>query len=181
MLPQHFPLPHFARPPARRPARQPRTMPAVVALCALLGCDSVSETKVLVENRYPAQSRLPVYHAFWQAVLFTTPIPPGAASEAQFSVPASPNTAYALLAPGWDPASADAPTSFVVLRSRSGFELHLNGALRIPVDDETFAGNCQAGSLLSQEECDFVTQRVFAGDFVGLTYDAASCTTRAAP
>ena len=55
--------------------------------------------------------------------------------------------------------------------------MHLNNTLHIPVDDTTFVENCSAGSSLTQNQADFITQRVFASDFAGLNYDAQTCTT----
>jgi len=52
--------------------------------------------------------------------------------------------------------------------------------LHIPVDDATFSGNCAAGSVLTQTQADFITRRVFATDFAGRHYDAATCTTTGA-
>jgi hypothetical protein len=120
-----------------------------------------------------------VYRAFWQSVAFASPVAPGASSDAQNAIAASPTPAYVVLAPGWDPSDAGTvpPTSLVVMQSRSGFELHFNATLHIPVDDTTFAGNCAAGSTLTQEQADFITQRVFRDLFANLTYDAATCTT----
>jgi hypothetical protein len=100
-------------------------------------------------------------------------------------VPASDNTAWVVLAPGWDPSSSSPPKSFVVLQSLSGFAVHLNDTLHIPVDDADFAGNCVSGSTLTQSQADFITQLVFVKDpvtggpgiFQGLQYDAATCTT----
>lgn len=162
-----------------------RSVPAL-ALCALfspfaIGCDTPS-TSVAIDNDYPMTTTgaLVIYRALWQAVSFTTPIPPGSASDPQSTVAASANTAYVVLAPGWDPAvdgGPSKPTSFIVLQSQSGFEVHLNNTLHIPVDDMTFVGHCAAGSFLSQDQADFITQRVFANDFAGLSYDAATCTT----
>jgi hypothetical protein len=158
-----------------------------LVICALIapfatGCDTPS-TNVIVDNDYPvsATPALVVYRAFWQAVELRAPIAPGSSSDAETTVAASPNTAYAVLAPGLDPtAGAPAPTSFVVLQSRQGFAVHWNSTLHIPVDDTTFAGNCAAGSVLSQEQADFITERVFACDFAGLHYDAATCTATGA-
>jgi hypothetical protein len=153
--------------------------------CALwifaAGCDT-PQTNVVVDNRYPPSqaNALVVYHAFWQAVSFTSPIPPGSSSDPQSAVAASANTAYVILAPGWNPAAdggSATPTSFVVLQSRDGFGVHLDTTLHIPVDDSAFAGNCAAGSFLTQEQADFITQRVFQGDFAGLRYDASTCAT----
>jgi hypothetical protein len=63
------------------------------------------------------------------------------------------------------------------MQSRSGFAVHLNDTLHIPVDDADFAGNCATGSALTQSQADFITQLVFPGTFQGLQYDAATCTT----
>jgi hypothetical protein len=93
------------------------------------------------------------------------------------TVPASVNTAYAILAPGWDPKSSTPPTSFVVLESRNGLEVHLGGTLQIPIDDTTFMGDCASGSFLSQAQADFITQSIFPSVFASLHYDAATCTT----
>jgi hypothetical protein len=155
--------------------------------CALLGagCDPHPQSYVVVDNAYPPSSAraLVVYQAFWQAVAFPNAIPPGSSSGQQPTVPASDNTAYAVLAPGWDPASSTPPTEFVVVQSWGGFDVHLNDTVHIPVDDTTFTGNCAAGSTLTQDQADFITRLVFPGVFAAtdarpaLHYDAATCTT----
>jgi hypothetical protein len=146
--------------------------------CALLACGwDTPHTDVIIANGYPPSSANVIYQAFWLNDSLTTPITPGSSSEPQASVFASPTTAYVLLAPGWGPGSTTSPESFVVLASQSGFELHSDTTLTITVDDATFAGNCAVGSVLTQAEADFVTQRVFAQTFAGLQYDAATCTT----
>lgn len=163
----------------KRRARAPLAAVAAMALAAAsfaLGCDKPS-TNVVFDNQYAADSGDVIYQAQWSAVAVSTPVPPGMSSAPADSVPASANTAWVALAPGWDPTSMTPPTSFVVLRSASGFDLHINNTLHIPVDDSTFVGNCAAGSTLSQDEADFITQRVFQGAFIGLTYDASTCTT----
>jgi len=155
---------------------------SVLATAALVtGCDYVDTpyTNVVVDNDYPADAATPlvVYQAHWQAVAFTTPIPPGSSSAPQTTVPASDNTAWVVLAPGWDPSSSSSPTSYVVMQSRSGFAVHLNDTLHIPVDDADFAGNCATGTPLTQSQADFITQFVFPSTFQGLGYDAATCMT----
>ena len=156
-----------------------------VGLCALgvaswlTGCDTAS-TYVVLDNRYPESTTNPavVYQAFWQAISFPTPLPPGSSSDPQSTIAASANLAYAVLAPGYDvTGDAGPPTSLVVLLSRTGFSVGLNQTLVIPVDDATFAGNCAAGSPLSQAEANFLTHIVFAGLFASVSYDAASCTS----
>jgi hypothetical protein len=154
---------------------------AIASALLPAGCLNVDTpyTSVALDNDYPASSTTPlvVYQAFWQAVAFSTPVAPGGSSGPQSTVPASNNTAWAVLAPGWDPSSPEPPNSFVVLQSRAGFAVDLNNTLHIPVDDATFAGNCSAGSFLTQAQADFITQIVFPGTFAGLRYDAATCTT----
>jgi hypothetical protein len=154
-------------------------VPFAVAFAALaLGC-TIPQTNVVLDNDYPAAQAAPLvaYAAIWQAVIFPSPVAPGSSSAPQSTVPASANTAYVVLAPGWDPTSPTKPTSFVVLQSRSGFAVDLGDTLHIPVDDTTFAGNCAAGSLLTQAQADFITQYVFPSTFAGFHYDAATCTT----
>jgi hypothetical protein len=158
-----------------------------IALCALAvfacvgGCDT-PQTLVVIDNDYPpSSSPMVIFQAFWQAVSFTAPVAPAASSDPQSTVAASPNTAWVVLAPGFDPTSSTPPASFIVLESLAGFEVHLDDTLHIPVDDTTFVGNCAAGSVLSQSEADFITQRVFASVFAGSSYDAATCTTTPVP
>lgn len=151
-----------------------------IALVACAGFpDEAPKTRVVLDNRYAAATSFVVYDAYWLNVSFSgQPVAPGAASDPHDAIPASAdNTAYVLVAPGWDPSSAATPTSFVVLRSKAGYALALGDTLRIPIDDTGFDGNCAAQSTLSQADADFITQIVFPSDFNGLQYDAATCTT----
>jgi len=132
---------------------------------------------VVLDNNYSLSTSFVVYQAFWQSVSFPAPVPPSSSSGLQTALPASANTAYVVLAPDWDPTSSTAPTAFIVMQSRSGFELHLDHTLHIPVDDENFVGNCSAGSFLPQDQADLITQRVFADTFSNVRYDAATCST----
>jgi hypothetical protein len=156
--------------------------PAVCALvfgpAVVVACES-PQSYVVFDNDYPltARSDLVIFQAQWQAVSLQQPIAPGASSGPQDTVPASENTAYVLVAPGLDPPSPRPPATFLLLQSRTGFSVHLGDTVHIPVDDTTFAGNCAAGSPLTQEQADFITQTVFSSAFAGLHYDAASCTT----
>ena len=152
---------------------------AVVTLAAG-GCATAPTTAVVLENSYTPSltSPLVIYDAFWEAVSFQVDggIPPGASSAPQSTVACSASTAYVVLAPGWDPTSQAAPASLVVLESRgAGFGVSLGGTLDIPVNDTTFVGNCAAGSFLSEEEAQFITQEVFPNDFANLRYDPATC------
>ena len=157
----------------------PRFVKAVVLGAFSLSCGfgDAPHTYVALDNAYPTSSKLVVFEGFWQAVPFPNPIPTGGSSGPQNTVAASDNTAYVILAPGWDPTSASGPASLVVLQSKSGFAVHLNDTLHIPVDDAHFAGNCAAGSHLTQQQADFITQLVFPVTFASFRYDAATCTT----
>jgi hypothetical protein len=145
---------------------------ALAPLMPMLGCDARPVTTVTMENRYAtsATSSRVVYRARWQAVAFADPIVPGSSSVAQSAVPASENTAYAVLAPGWDPASDSPPTSLVVMQS----------ALHIPIDDTSFIGHCAAGTFLSEAQAAFVTQLLFPDVFASRRYEPATCTVKAA-
>jgi hypothetical protein len=153
---------------------------------AIAGCasacagipDKAPETTVVVENAYTASAtpRPVIYEAYWLNIAFSTPVSPGATSDPQSAIPTSGNIAYVLLAPGWDPTTTSPPTTLIALESRAAFGVALGDTLQIPVDDSTFEGNCAAGSHLTQEQADFLTQLVFAGAFAGVHYDAATCT-----
>jgi hypothetical protein len=164
-----------ARPPAPSCAL-PRCALAVLAA----GCMNLDtpHTSVDFENGYPASSSPPpvLYRAYWGNVSLPAPLVPGDSSGPQSAVPASDNTAYAVLAPGWDADASARPASLVALLSRSPFALHLDDTVHIPVDDTTFAGNCAAGSMLTQAQADFITQIVFPDAFAGTRYDAVTCT-----
>jgi hypothetical protein len=159
----------------------PKTIGLVACTVLAAGCDYVDtpNTNVVLANAYPATTpQAPVvYQAWWSSESFAGPVAPGASTPPTAANACSPTTAWVLASPGWDPATTPTPSSFVVLESRDGFALHLGDTLTISVDDSTFAGNCAAGSHLPQAEADFISQRVFAAAFVGLHYDAATCTT----
>jgi hypothetical protein len=162
-------------------ARERKTIAAAIAVAlATSGCAEPA-TRVVFTNAYPAApvttAPVIVYRGSWQAVALSDPLTPGASSDPQDTVAASPNTAYALLAPGWNPASGSTPEALVAVRSRAGFAVHLGTTVDIPVSDADFDGDCAAGSHLPREEADFITQRVFADDFAGRRYDPATCTT----
>jgi hypothetical protein len=154
-------------------------------LLAIAGCaglpDKAPETDVVLNNQFSPSAASPsvVYQAYWLNVAFSSPVAPGASSDPQIAVPASANTAYVLLAPGWDPTSGTTPTAFVVLRSKHGYGVDLGGTLHIPISDEAFDGDCAAEDPLDQSEADFLTGVVFASAFAGLAYDANTCTTTA--
>jgi hypothetical protein len=147
-------------------------------LSLLIACKTEDPTFAVVENAYP--QGIVVYRAWWETTLFTEPVLPGMTSSDQRSVPES-DTAYVLLAPGWDPASGQPPTTLLPARSKVPFEVDRGSTLRITVSDATFQGNCAAQQPLSQEDADFITQRIFPGEFATLTYDAKTCTSTPVP
>ncbi len=158
---------------------------AATSACAgATGCDQGPHTAVILANGYPASAKAPlvVYRAAWEniapgaAASFPTPIDPGSQSTPQVAEPTSGDTAYVVVAPGWDPELSATPASLVVLQSRVPIAATFNDTLTITVDDTTFAGNCAVGSVLGQDQADFITQRVFPCDFASLHYDAATCT-----
>jgi hypothetical protein len=152
--------------------------PALLVALAATACDDPSATTVTVDNAYPLSATYPavVYRATWETASLQVPLAPGESSDPIDTVPASTSPAYVLLAPGWDPASGAKPASLVVLQSKVGYDVHLGGAVRFAVSDETFDGRCDVGSPLTQEQADFITKSVFPSDFASLAYDAATCT-----
>ncbi|MEO8799531.1 MAG: hypothetical protein ABI551_16685 [Polyangiaceae bacterium] len=84
-----------------------------------------------------------------------------------------------MLAPGWDPTSSEPPTNVVVAKSNDVLSVQKGDALHITVDDAHVTGNCATGHLLSQADADKITNTIFAGEFEGYTYDAATCTMTA--
>jgi len=146
----------------------------VLLFCA--SCKTEDSSSAVVENGSGAI----VYRAWWSQTLFPDPVAPGKAS-AEFRTTPATDTAYVLLAPGWDPASGAPPTSFVVLKSKQQLQVKRGDELHIAVSDATFDGNCGAGSPLSQLDADFATKNIFAGELEGFDYDAATCKTRTRP
>jgi hypothetical protein len=154
---------------------------AVAVAATLAACDTEDASKAVVDNGYPAPSGVParqtvVYRAWWVATYFPDPVAGASTSTEQRSVPAS-DFAYAVLAPNWDPASATPPATFVVVKSKAPLSVARGDTLHIVVDDQTFTGSCAAGQPLSQEEADFITQRIFPGEFANVTYEAKTCTS----
>ena len=142
---------------------------------ALVACDTEDASSSVVDNAYPEATV--VYRAWWFATYYPTPVPGGASSAVERAVPAS-DVAYAVLAPGWDPASTTPPTDLVIVRSKTPFAVERGARVHITISDATFDGSCAAGRPLSQEEADFVTQRIFPGVFADKIYDARTCTTK---
>lgn len=158
-----------------------------VAACATavatIACDGPLQSTVVLDNDYPPASsgQLVVYRAQFQTAFFDAAVIPGASSSPQTSVPTSGDTAYAVLAPGWDAASDAEPTSLIVVESNQPFAAPASAVTHIAVSDSTFQGRCDAGSFLTQEEADLVIAAFFSDVFTNLAYDAASCWTTVIP
>ena len=157
---------------------------AVIASSAsLAGCETEDPTWVVVENAYPdvptggaPSTRIVVYRVWWEVVLFEAPVLPGASSAEQRGVPQS-DTAYALLAPGWDPESGTPPTTLVALKSKAPLHVARGDTLRIRVSDATFVGSCAANQPLTAEDAALIAERIFPVELASVRYDAATCTS----
>lgn len=146
-------------------------------------CDTADPTYAVVENAYPAvpeggdpSQSMVVYKVWWVATLFPDPVAPGVSSAELRSVSAF-GVAVALLAPGWDPASGTPPTTLIPIKSKEVLKVKRGETLKITVNDDTFGGNCAAHQGMTQEDADFITERIFPGDFANVKYDAKTCTT----
>lgn len=148
-----------------------------IAAASLAGCETESATNAVVENTY---GDVVVYKTWWVTTLFDEPVPAHATSSELRSVPET-GIAYALLAPGWDPASGAPPAALLAVRSKQPLTAVRGGTLRIGVSDATFTGRCSAKQPLSQEEADFITQRIFPAQFANLAYDATTCRSTSLP
>jgi hypothetical protein len=149
------------------------------------GCDGEAPTTASVRNDYPAPvdggapaAQNVVLRVWYATTLFASPVAPGVTSEEERTVPGE-DYVYAVLAVGWDPASGAPPSRVIPLRSKGRLAVKRGDLGLVTVSPATFDGDCAAGSPLSQDDADFVTQRIFPGAFAGLLYDAATCTARA--
>ena len=165
------------------------TLRAAIALAAALallsGCSSENPTEVFVDDDYPAvpeggnaATAMTVYKVWWVTTLMPDAVAPGGEGQPQRTVPGS-DFAYAVLAPGWDPHSGSPPTRFVAAKSAVSLAALQGRTLHIHVSDDTFDGDCAAGKPLSQEDADFVTERIFPEEFGGQAYVANTCSAGA--
>lgn len=161
-------------------------LPLFVLLCVMAtatsACDD-AETTAQVDNTYPTTAdggfdstkSIAVYRAWWLVTVFADPIAAGTSSDAH-RVVSGTDSAYYLLAPGWDPSSGAAPTVLVAAKSNDAVHVDRGKGLHLTVDDAHVTGNCAAGHPLSQADADYITRNIFAGEFAGFSCDAASCT-----
>jgi hypothetical protein len=165
------------------PLRTRVALAAAIACAA--ACSSENPTQVVVDDDYPPvpdggdpSSEVTVYKVWWVTTLMPDAVAPGGEGQVQRTVPGA-GVAYAVLAPGWDPRSGSAPTRFLAAKSTASLAASQGHTLHIHVSDSTFDGNCAAGEPLSQDDADFVTQRIFPAEFAGQRYDAATCSVSA--
>jgi hypothetical protein len=137
---------------------------------------------VVVDNDYPSvpeggdtSKEMTVYKVWWVTSLLPDAVSPGSEGQAERTVP-NTDFAYAVLAPGWDPASTTPPTQLIAAKSSAKLTIARGDTLHVHVSDETFEGNCTAGKPLSQDDADFITQRIFPVSFANVQYDAKTCT-----
>jgi len=157
----------------------------LASAASLPACGTPDATYAVVDDGYPSvpeggdpSGTIAVYEGWWLVATFASPVAGGAESETERVVPGS-DTAYFVLAPGWDPASGTPPSRLLPAMTKTPVAVDRGGTLHIEVDDAHVAGNCAAGQPLTQDQADFITQRIFPGAFAGLAYDAATC--RATP
>ncbi|MDB4974994.1 MAG: hypothetical protein JWN48_3335 [Myxococcaceae bacterium] len=155
---------------------------ALAWLC-LGGCGAADPSLAVVDNAYPVTTetaqQTTVYRVFWAVAEFAEPLAPGQSSEEERVIPAS-DYAYLLLAPGWDPSSAEPPKRLLPARTKSKVSVARGHRLHIVISEATVDGSCATGSPLSQDDADFITQRIFPGEFSSVLYDASTCSAQPA-
>jgi hypothetical protein len=158
----------------------------LLAPFALFACETEDATYAVIDNDYPSMAdggdptrQTTVYKVWWSSSLFSAPVAAETESD-QGRVVSSGDFAYVLLAPGWDPTSADPPTILVAAKTRDSLFVKRGDTLHIRISDATVVGNCGAPTSgpLSQDDADFITQRIFPAEFQSGTYDAKTCSLR---
>jgi hypothetical protein len=153
-------------------------------LISLSACGAERPTEAVAVNGYALSSdgsvsnTITVYRVWYATTLFRDPLAPKSTSAPVRTVPGSA-TAYAVLAPGWDPSSSDAPSAFIPVQSNHELGATRGDTIDLVVSDRTFSGRCGGSRTLDQDEADFITQRIFPAEFEGMTYDPATCTSTA--
>jgi hypothetical protein len=139
-------------------------MNKLAPLLLLLACDD--PTMVVVDNAY-ADGVTRVDKVWWSETLIPDVVSPGAESPAYRTVPAN-DYAYALIDRGAGP---------IPVRTATAIAIDHGATLHIQISQTTVEGDCASGTLLSQPVASFITQSIFPGEFAGVTYDPATCTS----
>ena len=146
-------------------------MSSVARIAALIGllaaCDTAHPTYARVRNDYPSETGMVVSKVWWSVALFAESIASTEESEQVRVVPAT-ESAYALL------TLQDG--RLLPVRTANELSVARGKTLVIDISESNVLGDCEHGVPLSQEDADFITQRIFPDDFEGVTYDAATCT-----
>jgi len=155
----------------------------LLAWCSsIAACHTSEPTTAVLSNEYSASTdarsatAMPVYKGWWAVAQFPDPVAAGQVSDPVRIVPGR-DYGYALLAPGWDPSTEALPGALIPVRSAHELSVERGELLTFVVSEQATVGDCGAGKPLSQEDADYVCQRIFPEVFAGLRYDAASCTT----
>jgi len=162
-------------------------IPTIVVLVSIVcplfstGCNTSEPTTAVLSNEYPSSDAnstdsMPVYRGWWSVAQFPDAVPAGQVSDPVRIVQGN-DYGYALLAPGWDVATGAPPTTLLPLRSAQKLSVGRGELLTFVVSELATVGDCRSSRPLSQDDADFITQRIFPGEFAGLVYDAANCTT----
>src|ERR1041384_8181067 len=101
-----------------------KIIPLVALLCLALsaGCNTAEPTTAALSNEYPLPSKpssaddTAVYKGWWSVVQFPEPVLAGQVSDPVRIVQGT-DYGYALLAPGWDVAVGERPTTLIPVRS----------------------------------------------------------------
>lgn len=142
---------------------------------ASVACETSAPTHAVVDNDYTVEQDVTVYKAWWSVASIREHVSPGSES-APVRVVENTDYAFALLARGWDP-EAGAPLALIPVHTRSPVTATRGETLHIHISPETVLGDCELGEPLSQGDANFIVNRLFPGDFTGLQYDAATCTS----
>lgn len=151
---------------------------ALFGWLAFSACETSDATQAVLDNAYSAtdaRGNVTVYAGWWSVAAFFEPVP-AATESAPIRVVQGTAPAYLLLARDWDPTTG-APATLVPVRTHDALTVSRGDTLHIRVAPETVDGDCATGAPLSQDDADFITQRIFPGAFANVIYDAATCTS----
>lgn len=120
--------------------------------------------KASVVNAFPAASPNTIVKVWYRTTLFTDAIQPGDES-AQKPVGTGSEPAYALIALDYDP-EAGTSSRKVPARTRDSIETKDDDQVKLTFGADTATGPCVGGTPMTQEEYDFIAQRIFPDDLL---------------